>query len=59
MPEVAKFAVTAHAVSGTTDYLTVDLNDCMKVVGRINPTIVWDYIVQVAEIPTKEILLIR
>ena len=49
MPDVAQFSVTAHAVSGTTDYLTVDLKDSLKVVGRIPPKTIWDYLVQVGK----------
>ena len=59
MPDVARFAVTAHAVSGNTDYLTVDLRESLKIVGRIPPRTIWDYLVQVKELGTKEILLIR
>ena len=59
MPDVAQFAVTAHAVSGNTDYLTVDLRESLKIVGRIPPQTIWDYLVQVKELGTKEILLIR
>ena len=58
MPELARFSVTAHHVSGTTDYLTYDLNEKIRITGRIPPTTVWDYIKQVSESPTKEILLI-
>ena len=47
MPDVAKFSVTAHAVSGNTDYLTVDLSNSMKIVGRIPPKTIWDYLQQV------------
>ena len=56
MPDVANFSVTAHQVSGTTDYLTFDLKETLKIVGRIPPKTVWDYVKQVAE--SKEILLI-
>lgn len=59
MPDVAKFSVTAKQVSGTTDYLTVDLKDSLKIVGRIAPQTVWDYITQISESPSKEILLVR
>ena len=59
MPDVSRFAVTAHAVSGNTDYLTVDLRETLKIVGRIPPQTIWDYLVQVKELGTKEILLIR
>ncbi len=56
MPDVARFCVNARQVSGTTDYLTVDLKETLKIVGRIPPKTVWDYVKQIAE--TKEILLI-
>ena len=56
MPDVANFSVTAHQVSGTTDYLTYDLKETLKIVGRIPPKTVWDYVKQVSE--SKEILLI-
>ena len=59
MPDVAKFSVTAKQVSGTTDYLTVDLKEALKIVGRIAPNTVWDYVLQVSDSPSKEILLIR
>ena len=59
MPDVAKFSVTAKQVSGTTDYLTVDLKEALKIVGRIAPQTVWDYVSQVSESPSKEILLVR
>ena len=55
MPDVARFSVTAHQVSGTTDYLTYDLNEKIRIAGRIPPTTVWDYIKQVSESPTKEV----
>lgn len=59
MPDVARFSVTAHAVSGTTDYLNLDLKESLKIVGRIPKETVWDYVAQVKEVNTKEILLIR
>uniref|UniRef100_A0A0K2USI9 AGAP004866PAlike [Tribolium castaneum] n=1 Tax=Lepeophtheirus salmonis TaxID=72036 RepID=A0A0K2USI9_LEPSM len=59
MPDVAKFSVTAHQVSGTTDYLTVDLKPLLKIVGRIDPTTVWEYIAKMKESPNKEVLLVR
>ncbi len=59
MPDVAAFSVSAQAVSGHTDYLTLDLRDSLKIVGRIPPKTVWEYIDQLNEAQTKEILLIR
>ena len=59
MPDVAKFSVLAKQVSGTTDYLTVDLKESMKIVGRIAPQTVWDYIKQIKENPSKEVLVVR
>ena len=59
MQDVAKFSVTAKQVSGTTDYLTVDLKETLKIVGRIAPKNVWEYVSQVSEVPSKEILLVR
>ena len=58
MPDVAKFSVTAHQVSGTTDYLTLDLNDKIRIAGRIPPKTVWDYIKEITESANREILLI-
>ena len=58
MPDVAKFSVTAHQVSGTTDYLTYDLNDKIRIAGRIPPKTVWDYIKEITESANREILLI-
>lgn len=59
MPDVARFSVSAHGVSGTTDYLTVDLSSSLKIVGRIAPATVWEYLAQVAEVNTKEILVLQ
>ena len=59
MPDVATFSVIAKQVSGTTDYLTVDLKEALKIVGRIAPQTVWDYVSQVSESPSKEILLVK
>jgi flagellar biosynthesis GTPase FlhF len=59
MPDVAKFSVTAQAVSGNTDYLTIDLRESLKIVGRIPPATIWEYLTQVAEMATKEVLLVR
>ena len=59
MPDVAKFSVIAKSVSGTTDYLTVDLKEALKIVGRIAPQTVWDYVSQISDSPSKEILLVR
>ena len=58
MPDVADFGVTAHQVSGTTDYLTFDLKETFKIVGRIQPKTVWDYIKQVTDVANKEIILV-
>ena len=58
MPRVARLSVTAHHVSGTTDYLTYDLNEKIRITGRIPPTTAWDYIKKVSESPSTEILLI-
>ena len=59
MPDVATFSVKAKQVSGTTDYLTVDLKEALKIVGRIAPQTVWDYVSQISESPSKEILLVK
>merc|ERR1712141_365219 len=50
MPDVARFSVTAHQVSGTSDYLVYDLHEKIKIAGRIPPATVWDYIKQVSEV---------
>ena len=59
MPDVAQFSVTAQSVSGTTDYLTLDLRDVLKIVGRIPPKTVWEYVEALNDAQTKEILLVR
>ena len=59
MPDVARFSVTAKAVSGHTDYLTEDLKSDVRIVGRIQPKTVWDYIKQIKENSNKEVLLIK
>ena len=45
-------------MSGTTDYLTFDLKETLKIVGRIPPKTVWDYIKQVSDVANKEIILV-
>ena len=38
--------------------LVYDLHEKIKIAGRIPPATVWDYIKQVSEAPTKEVLLL-
>eukprot|EP00094_Tigriopus_californicus_P008912 TCALIF_08588-PA protein Name:"Similar to DIDO1 Death-inducer obliterator 1 (Homo sapiens)" AED:0.11 eAED:0.11 QI:369/0.66/0.5/1/0.88/0.9/10/0/1492 len=60
MPDVANFNIKAFGLSGVSDFLRQDLDkEVLKVVGRIPPDTVWKYIVDLAEVPSKEILLIR
>lgn len=60
MPDVANFNIKAFGLSGVSDFLRQDLpKEVLKVVGRIPPDTVWKYIVDLAEVPSKEILLIR
>merc|ERR1719319_1505731 len=59
MQDVSKFSVTAHQVSGTSDYLTLDLSKTMTLVGRIPPKLCWDYIIKIKQNPQKEILVLR
>ena len=53
-----KFLFFYFTVSGTTDYLTFDLKETLKIVGRIPPKTVWDYIKQVSDVANKEIILV-
>ena len=59
MQDVAKFSVSAFQVSGTSDYLQVDLKDTLNLVGRIPPVVCWEYIEKISKNPTKEILVLR
>jgi hypothetical protein len=59
MQDVAKFSVSAYQVSGTSDYLRVDLKSSLTLVGRIPPAVCWDYIDKISKNPTKEILVLR
>ena len=59
MQDVAKFSVSAYQVSGTSDYLRVDLKTSLTLVGRIPPSVCWDYIEKISKNPTKEILVLR
>ena len=59
MQDVAKFSVSAYQVSGTSDYLRVDLKSSLTLVGRIPPSVCWDYIDKISKNPTKEILVLR
>jgi hypothetical protein len=38
--------------------LTFDLKETLKIVGRIPPKTVWDYIKQVSDVANKEIILV-
>ena len=49
----------SHKVSGTTDYLTVDLKKTLNLVGRIPPQVCWEYIAKIRQNPLKEILVVR
>ena len=59
MQDVANFSVSAYQVSGTSDYLRVDLKTSLTLVGRIPPSVCWDYIEKISKNPTKEILVLR
>ena len=59
MQDVAKFSVSAYQVSGTSDHLRVDLKNSQTLVGRIPPSVCWDYIDKISKNPTKEILVLR
>eukprot|EP00095_Tigriopus_kingsejongensis_P011119 maker-scaffold645_size120276-snap-gene-0.30 protein:Tk11119 transcript:maker-scaffold645_size120276-snap-gene-0.30-mRNA-1 annotation:"death-inducer obliterator 1" len=60
MPDVANFNIKAFGLSGPSDFLQEDLpKDVLKVVGRIPPETVWKYIIDLAGVATKEIMLIR
>ncbi len=60
MQDVARFSVTASSVAGPSDHLYEDLHSSsLKIVGRIDPKLVWTYIEQLVEVQTKEIVLIR
>ena len=59
MQDVAKFSVSLFQVSGTSDYLSVDLKQSLELVGRIPPSVCWDYIDKIGKNPTKEILVLK
>ena len=59
MQDVAKFSVSAFQVSGTSDYLSVDLKSSLELVGRIPPSVCWDYINKIGKNPTKEIIVLK
>ena len=59
MQDVAKFSVSAYQVSGTSDYLRVDLKTSLTLVGRIPPSVCWGYIEKISKNPAKEILVLR
>ena len=59
MQDVAKFSVSAFQVSGTSDYLSVDLKSSQELVGRIPPSVCWDYINKIGKNPTKEIIVLK
>ena len=44
MQDSAKFSVSAFQVSGTSDYLSVELKSSLELVGRIQPSVCLDYI---------------
>lgn len=59
MAEVARFPITASLISGSADTFVKNMPDCLEVVGRINPSIVYDYLSKLKSLPGKELVLFR
>lgn len=59
MADVARFPLTASLISGPAESIIKNLPDCLEVVGRINPSTVFDYISKLRNLPGKELVLIR
>ena len=59
MQDVAKFSVSAYQVSGTSDYLRVDLKTSLTLVGTISPSVCFDYLENMSKISSLEILVMR
>ena len=59
MQDVAKFSVSAFQVSGTSDYLSVDLKSSLVLLGRIQPSVCCDYIKKIGKNPSKEIIVLK
>lgn len=58
MADVAKFDVTASIVSGNVDDVVKKLPSTMEIVGRINPSTVWEYLDKMKKYG-REIALLR
>ncbi|XP_008203229.1 uncharacterized protein LOC100679883 isoform X2 [Nasonia vitripennis] len=59
MADVAKFFVTAQNVSGNSKEFLEGLPETFDVVGRISPSIVWEYLAKMKKSGTKDILIIK
>lgn len=59
MADVAKFSGIATDISGDCSGLFVDIGEEVNVVGRIPYNTVWDYIVKIKKMATKDILFIK
>lgn len=59
MQDVAQFNVSAHEVRGPVDFLDQDLGECLTIVGRIPPAVVWDYIHKIVLNVLKEVIILK
>jgi hypothetical protein len=59
MADVAKFDVTASTVSGNIGEGVKKFPSTMEIVGRIEPSTVWDYLAKVKKLPGKELVVLR
>ncbi|CAG0887940.1 unnamed protein product [Darwinula stevensoni] len=59
MADVVTCLTSAYQVSGFCDKLTTDLPDTLDIVGRIDPSTVWEYVAKMKKSGTKEITVLR
>lgn len=59
MADVTNFKVTASLVSGNVDDILKLFPPQLDIVGRIEPSTVWDYLDKVKKFPGKEICVLR
>lgn len=57
--DVVSFNIKMHPVSRDSSNISKHLADTLKIVGRIRPETVWDYIEKIKIAPNKQVLIVR
>nr|CAB3238001.1 death-inducer obliterator 1 [Phallusia mammillata] len=59
MLELSTFKANVYPVTGNCENLDIDLPSKLVLGGRIHPKVVWDYLLKVKALPTKQLSIIR